>query len=405
MNGIEKLLAMMDATRFEVDGNPALVVEKGCGEPSFQPMEPVKDEPLAQDLPACSFHQDDLPIVNAIMPGGKTITLLKTMQTMVCENDCNYCCFRSGRDIHRTSLTPDEMAKAFFELYKKKFVEGLFLSSGIAGGGVRTQDRLLASAEVLRLKLGYRGYIHLKLMPGLEFSQVERAMQLADRVSINLEAPNTERLASLAPRKHFAEELLQTMRWVEQIRTTQPANRGWNGRWPSLTTQFVVGAVGESDLELLDTTAHLYKQVHLARAYYSGFGPIEDTPLENVPAINPWREHRLYQASFLLRDYGFDLEELPFSRDGQLPVEKDPKLSWAQENLSQCPLEINRASRQELLRVPGIGPITAQAILETRRKGKLHTLNDLRRLHIPVEKAAPFLLIDGHATPRQLSFF
>jgi predicted DNA-binding helix-hairpin-helix protein len=365
---------------------------------------PVCD-PASNGATALSRKEAALPIVNAAMPGGRHITLLKTLQTSACERDCYYCCFRAGRDSRRTTLSPDEMAQAFIKLNQARVVEGLFLSSGIAGGGVRTQDRIIATAETLRFKFGFKGYLHLKIMPGAEFAQVERSMQLANRVSVNLEAPNTTRLVKLAPHKVFMEELLRPLKWIDAIRCSQPVSQAWNGRWPSTTTQFVVGAAGESDLELMTTTSALNQQVHLARAYFSGFSPIQGTPLENLPPNNPWREHRLYQASFLLRDYGFDLEELPFAGDGNLPLGTDPKLAWARVNLSEAPIEINRAERNELLRIPGVGPKTAQAILAARRVNKIRGLNDLRSLGIPVEKAAPFLLLDGHRTPVQLPLF
>jgi predicted DNA-binding helix-hairpin-helix protein len=346
-----------------------------------------------------------VPIHHAVMPGGKSIALLKTLQTSACEKDCYYCCFRAGRDFRRTTFTPDELAQGFMAMVQARVVSGLFLSSGVAGGGLRTQDRLIDTAEILRHKLGFRGYLHLKIMPGAEQAQVERAMMLSDRVSINLEAPNTACLSRLAPHKMFMEELLRPLQWVEAIRRTQPAELGWNGRWPSSTTQFVVGGAGETDLELLTTTAYLNRAVHLARAYYSGFSPVKDTPMENLPAINPWRQHRLYQASFLLRDYGFDLEDIPFQPGGNLPVEVDPKLAWARANLSDAPVEINQAERLDLLRIPGIGPKTAQTILAARHTGRLHSLGELRGLGVQVNRAAPFLLLDGHRPPEQLSLW
>ena len=259
----------------------------------------------------------DIFIHPAIVPGGQKILLLKTLLTSACERDCFYCPFRSGRDFRRATFRPEEFANLFVNLVHSKMAQGIFLSSGVAGGGIRTQDQLLDTAEILRIKLGFRGYIHLKIMPGAEKAQVERAMQLADRVSINLEAPNTERLARLAPHKVFLEELLRPLRWVDEIRRTTPPTKAWNGRWPSTVTQFVAGGADESDLELLTTTTWLTKNVNLKRAYFSAFHPIPDTPLENKPAVDPLREHRLYQASFLLRDYGFDLEELPFSNSGK----------------------------------------------------------------------------------------
>jgi predicted DNA-binding helix-hairpin-helix protein len=230
-------------------------------------------------------------------------------------------------------------------------------------------------------------------------------MQLADRVSLNLEAPNRQRLANLAPRKQFTEELLRPLQWVEEIRRSQPARNGWNGRWPSTCTQFVVGAVGESDLELLATTAALQRQVRLARTYFSGFSPIQGTPFAEKPPENPWREHRLYQASFLLRDYGFELEEMPFQAEGNLPVGVDPKLAWANANLSQAPLEVNRADRARLLRIPGVGPKGAEAILAARRHHPLRELSDLRALGIRAERAAPFVLLDGRRPLQQLRLF
>jgi predicted DNA-binding helix-hairpin-helix protein len=346
-----------------------------------------------------------LGIHNAIMPGGKRIALLKTLLTSACERDCYYCPFRAGRDFRRATFQPDELAKTFLEMNRANIAEGLFLSSGIAGGGLRTQDRLIASAEILRNKLDYRGYLHLKLMPGAERAQVERAMRLADRVSINLEAPNSERLESLAPHKTFIEELVRPLQWVEEIRRTQPAQHGWNGRWPSVTTQFVVGVAGESDLELLATTVHLYKSVRLARAYFSAFDPVPDTPLENKPAENPLREHRLYQSSFLLRDYGFDLEDLPFTPSGHLPLDLDPKLAWAQLNLSDSPIEVNRADRRELLRIPGVGPKGAEAIIAARRKGKLRDLRDLQVIGVITSRAAPFVVLSGKRPAYQSSLW
>jgi predicted DNA-binding helix-hairpin-helix protein len=293
----------------------------------------------------------------------------------------------------------------FIELNRRGIAEGTFLSSGIAGGGLRTQDKLLDTAEILRRKLGFRGYVHLKIMPGAERAQVERAMQLADRVSVNLEAPNINRLAALAPHKQFLEELLQPLKWVEEIRRSQPSTKGWNGRWPSTTTQFVVGGADETDLELMTTTAWLNKNVRLKRAYFSAFHPISDTPLENKTPTDPLREHRLYQASFLLRDYGFDLEELPFVDDGFLPLHTDPKLAWAKTNLMQQPIEINRADRRELLKIPGIGPKGAEAILRARRMGRISDLSVLRKLGIHPEMVSPFILMNGKQPAYQQALF
>ncbi len=190
-------------------------------------LEPAED----QGCPKLSPRQQDAANVSlAVMPNGKRIALLKTLLTSACERNCYYCPFRAGRDYRRTSLKPEEMAQAFDAMHRAGIVQGMFLSSGVAGGSMRTQDQIIASAEILRRKFHFRGYLHLKLMPGAQRAQVERLMQLADRVSLNLEAPNAQRLERLAPRKAFMDELIQPLRWVEEIRHTQPAYQGWNGR-------------------------------------------------------------------------------------------------------------------------------------------------------------------------------
>jgi predicted DNA-binding helix-hairpin-helix protein len=341
----------------------------------------------------------------AVLPNGQRIKLLKTLLTSACERDCYYCPFRAGRDMRRATFQPEEFARLFVMLTQKGIAEGVFLSSGMIGGGIRTQDKLIDAAEIMRHKLAFHGYIHLKIMPGAERSQVERAMQLADRVSINLEAPNDNRLEKLAPHKQFTEELLEPLKWIEEIRRTQPAYKCWKGRWPSSVTQFVAGGSGESDLELLTTTDHLYRHFGLRRTYFSPFNPIPDTPLENQQATPVIREHRLYQASFLLRDYGFDLEELPFESDGRLPTQTDPKLAWAQKNLAESPIEVNRAEFQTLIRVPGIGVKGAQAILRARRQTKIKDPSTLKKMGLLVERAAPYLLFDGHRTSYQPILF
>jgi predicted DNA-binding helix-hairpin-helix protein len=339
----------------------------------------------------------------AQMPGGKQILLLKTLLTSACERDCYYCPFRAGRDFRRATFKPEEFANLFYSLVKAQAVEGIFLSSGINGGGIRSQDKLLDTADILRHKLGFRGYIHLKIMPGSEKGQVEQAMRLANRVSANLEAPTSERLTKLAPHKVFIEELINPLRWVDEIRRSSPPYKTWNGQWPSMVTQYVAGGSDESDIELLRTTEWLMKNIRLQRAYFSAFTPIHDTPLENKPPTDPLREHRLYQASFLLRDYGFNMEELPFEGSGNLPLPVDPKLIWAKENLLNQPIEINKADRNHLLRVPGLGPKGVDSILKARRQGRIRDLATLRKLGIAApDRAAPFVLMDGKRPAYQI---
>lgn len=369
-------------------------------------LEPAEDTGLQRPVPPSCFAPRPKQAVfvhPAQLPNGRSIKLLKSLLTSACERDCYYCPFRAGRDFRRATFQPEEFAGVFMELSRRGLAEGIFLSSGIAGGGQRTEDKLLATAEILRKKKEYRGYLHLKLMPGVEPAQVERAMQLADRVSVNLEAPNTERLLRLAPHKEFMEELIAPLKWAEAIRRNRPSYQGWNGRWPSSTTQFVVGAADETDLELLKTTAWLNRHVGLQRAYYSAFSPVRDTPLENKPATDPRREHRLYQASFLLRDYGYELEDMPFEADGHLPLHTDPKLAWAQQNLREKPIDVNRADRGELIRVPGIGPRTVNTLLAARRQHSIQELSQLKKLGVHTGRAAPFILLNGKRPAQQLS--
>ncbi len=404
MDALQKLSLLGEYMNLEPAGEPHLAPaqDPAASPPAcFTPARPVHSGTRGQ--PGSS--DDDIHVAMVALPNGQRMPLLKTLLTSACERNCNYCAFRRGRDFRRATFSPDEMGQTFMRLYQSGRVKGLFLSSGVAGGGMRTQDRLLDTAEILRHKLGFQGYIHLKIMPGAEFAQVERAMQLADRVSINLEAPTTESLARLAPQKVFMQELLQPLRWVDKIRRTQSAQAGWKGRWPSSTTQFVAGGAGENDLELLRASEYLHGKLGLARVYFSGFSPVPDTPLEDQAAIDPWREHRLYEADFLLRDYGFSVEEMPFSRDGNLPLDSDPKLAWARTNLAGHPVEVNRADLHELLRVPGIGPRGARAILAARRKNALKSMDDLKNLDVVTTRAAPFITLSGRQVTYQLGLW
>lgn len=346
---------------------------------------------------------DNLPIFNAVVSGGKNIRLLKSLLTSVCENNCAYCGIRWAKDSRRVTFTPDEMADLFLKLHGVGACEGLFLSSGIAGGGVRTQDKLIAAAEIIRRR-GYRGYLHLKIMPGAEREQVARAMRLSSRVSINLEAPTAASLAAIAPKKN-ADVLFEPLRWIEEIRRSTEPRDTWNGRWPSSSTQFVVGAAGESDRDLLGMAQRLRREAGLARVHYSTFDPAEGTPLEEAPPENPLRSFRLYQADFLIRDYGFDAEELLQGRE-RLPLHIDPKLSYARIFLLEEPVEVNRADRRDLLRIPGIGPRTVGRILDARRGGsRIRSVEDLKRLGVNTRRALDFMLLDGRKITSQMRLF
>ena len=364
--------------------------------------EPAGDQPQ-QECRRVPYQSHSLEecITNVSTPTGKR-KILKAMVTTACQMNCHYCPFRAGRShMKRLTFTPDELARGLDTLQQAGKVEGMFLSSGIIKGSVTTQDKILDTAEIVRNRYHYRGYLHLKVMPGIEYDQLYRLMQLGDRVSVNLEGPTQKHLDALAPKKDFQRKLLSMLQLAEQIRRTHPYEK-----LASTVTQFVVGAVGDTDLELLSLSNHLYRQYGLTRAYYSGFSPVIQTPFENLPATDPLREHRLYQASFLLRDYGWSVEDLSFLEDGNLRIDIDPKRAWAERNLREAPIDVMKATRRQLLRVPGIGPVGAESIIRARRHGGLTDLAHLRKLHIHApEQAAPYILLAGRRPMIQMSLF
>src|SRR5712692_1409259 len=364
--------------------------------------EPAGDQPL-QERRHGAYQSRSLVecITNVSTPKG-SLPIVKAMLTTACERNCYYCPFRAGRSkMKRLTFSPVELAQGFDTLQRAGQVEGMFLSSGIIKGSVTTQDKIIDTAEIIRNRYNYRGYIHLKIMPGVEEEQLYRAMQLADRVSVNLEGPTQERLSALAPKKDFQRELLHMLQLAEGIRSTHPYEK-----LAGTVTQFVVGAVGDTDQELLALSNRLYRHYGLTRAYYSGFSPVAQTPFENLAPTDPLREHRLYQASFLLRDYGWKVEDLPFMNDGNMELELDPKRAWAERYLREAPIEIMTARRDQLLRIPGIGPVGADAILKARRQGKLTSLTDLQKLGIRApEQASSYILLNGRRPLAQLSLF
>jgi predicted DNA-binding helix-hairpin-helix protein len=324
-------------------------------------------------------------IYQAKIGKGQAIPLFKVLLSNACVKNCLYCVNRNSSSIPRVSLKPEELAFVFFELFRKGIVEGLFLSSSISGSSFSTMDKMIKTVEILRFKYGFQGYVHLKILPGAEFSQIERAVEIADRVSVNLEAPSSEYLQRIAPQKNYFRELLSKLYELKKI--------GKKGRFPrsGVTTQFVVGAAGESDRDILTTLFSLYRKKMLRRGYFSAYVPVAGTPLNSLPA--PFtREKRLYQADYLLRFYGFTVEDLPFDALGNLSLDKDPKEAWAEKNLHFFPLNVNKASYKDLIKVPGIGPLTASRIIRLRKEKKIRDKSDLLRLGVSVNKAVRYII-------------
>jgi predicted DNA-binding helix-hairpin-helix protein len=361
----------------------------------------VTDVPATQSIQQGIRHATGF-VYNAKPEGGGTTRLFKVLQTNACRYSCKYCFTSCAIKRQRTTFKPDELATTFVSLKERRRVDGLFLSSGIVPDANTTMEKMLATVERLRLRDGYTGYIHLKLIPGASFEYVERAVELADRVSLNLEAPNQARLSDLAPDKEFAGSMWGRMAWAAEL--IKRARQEGRQAARSLTTQFVVGAVGESDRELLETVQRAHRDLGLWRAYFSAFHPIERSPFAEQPAEDPTRALRLYQSDFMIRDYGFRYDELPFDEQGLLPRDKTPKQAWAERHLHE-PVELNRAPRQLLLKVPGIGPKSADRIIAARREARLRDLAQLKALGVTTGWAAPYVLLDGRRTPEQLGLW
>jgi predicted DNA-binding helix-hairpin-helix protein len=273
------------------------------------------------------------------------------------------------------------------EFYRRNYVEGLFLSSGVVHSTQRTMQQLLETLEILRFRYKFSGYVHLKILPGTGEAETERAVALANRVSLNMEAPSALHLARLSNTKNYAVEIMGGMSRIHRYLRNQPN--------VSHSTQFIVGAAQESDSDILDSTVRLYADYGLKRAYFSTFQPVPGTPLDGIAGAPLIREHRLYQADFLYRYYGFRMEELPYDPRGNLDLSTDPKQAYALQHPERFPLEINRASMSELLRIPGIGPRSAKKILMLRRECSFRSIEDLKRIGVVTKRALPFILVQG----------
>jgi putative DNA modification/repair radical SAM protein len=362
---MDKLQTLIGAARFD---------SCGCGSTG-----PVSANPLRF-------------IYRADRPGGGTIPLFKVLLTNVCVNDCAYCINQVGRDIDRCSYRPEELARLFMDLRHRRLAEGIFLSSGIGTDPARTQEAMVNTVEILRRQYGFRGYIHLKMLPGAPLDIIEAGCRLASRVSVNMEAPTAEHLAKLSRKKDLHHGILERMKFVKQLISKNemlvPSGQ---------TTQLVVGAADETDKDILNAIGALYQDMGLRRVYYSAFHPVSHSRLEGHAPTPPRREHRLYQADWLLRVYGFSIPEvsLALDGDGDLALGKDPKLIIARKEPWLFPVDINAASYQDLLRVPGIGPTSAKRIVEARRDHSIDSVQQLKKMRVVTGRALPFIWFKG----------
>jgi predicted DNA-binding helix-hairpin-helix protein len=336
-------------------------------------------------------------ITQVRVPGRGTTNLMRVMQTNACSLSCGYCPTFCGGKVPRTGLKPEEVARTFMDAHRAGLAQGLFLTSGVPGRAVRATDRMLAALDLLRRREAFEGYVHIKLLPGAEPAQVEEAARLATRISVNLEGPNEVYVRRLAKEKDFTGDLLPKLQHAGAIfregRHARAAGEAVKGG--TVTTQFVVGAAGERDREILDVVARLERDELLHHAHFSAFQPVVGTPMEGLPPTPARRELRLYQAEHLLRDYGFRFDELAFERDGNLSLDHDPKTAWALAHPEHFPLEVMKAPRELLVRVPGIGPLAARRLVAARREATLRFAGDLRGVGVDVARAGWYVTLRG----------
>ena len=330
--------------------------------------------------------QVNLPgIYEATGHDGCKIPLFKTLLTNECKNDCKYCINQSKRNFTRLELAPKELAKAFLAYYNRGLVNGLFLSSGISSDEDTTMEKTIECIKILRKDYGYDDYIHLKVVPGASKDSIKRAMALANRVSINIEAATPSGLAELTSTKDYNKDILKRLSWINSLQnksTTYPNS--------THTTQLIVGANSESDREILQRMEKIYKKSDLKRTYFSAFTPIEGTEMATKSACSTDRTAKLYNADSLLNDYHFSVKELVFDENDKLSLNEDPKILSA-EKMKIFPVEINSAPYTHLIRVPGIGTKSARKIISIRKNVPFTDKEQLKKLGVVVDRAEKYI--------------
>jgi predicted DNA-binding helix-hairpin-helix protein len=323
------------------------------------------------------------------LPNGGTSVLFKTLISNVCSNDCKYCPLRAEQDVRRCTLSEEETVNTFLDYFNRREVFGLFLSSGVLGTPDATMERLNRVARILRNSRGYRGYIHLKVIPGASANAIEEAVSLSTAVSLNIETPGAKHLAKLSSRKRFIEDIVEPIKLISRL-----TGRGNKYARVKQTTQFVVGAADESDSEIVKYMWGLYDRLNLKRIYFSAYQKgLGDASIDKQTQANDvlTREHRLYQVDFLMRKYGFAESDVCFDETGNLSLETDPKEIWAKRHPEYFPVNVNRATKYELLRVPGLGVITVERILEQRKTSYIRSISDVGKPVSRLDKANQYL--------------
>ena len=341
-------------------------------------------------------HATGAGICHSYTPDGRCVSLLKILLTNFCIYDCRYCVNRISSDVPRARFSVAEVVELTLDFYRRNYIEGLFLSSGIIQSPDYTMEQLVAVARTLREDHRFGGYIHLKVIPGASAALIAQAGRWADRLSANVELAVEQQLIKLAPEKRHAviETSMQQIRDGAEAVVANGVSRTPAPRFAPAgqSTQMIVGAGGESDREILLKSSQLYAGYGLRRVYYSAFSPFQGADRDLPPAAPPLvREHRLYQADWLFRFYGFGVDELTTSAAPDLDLRADPKLTWAMRHPEAFPIDINRAPREQLLRVPGFGRRTVSRVLTIRRYHRVED-DDLRRLGVQMKKARPFII-------------
>ncbi len=395
MDLLAKLEILADAAKYDAS----------CASSGGQSRPPTKPKGIGS--------VEGMGICHSYAPDGRCISLLKILLTNFCAYECSYCVNRNSSDVRRARFTVDEVVELTLSFYRRNYIEGLFLSSGVIRSPDYTMGELVAVARKLREDHGFRGYIHLKTIPDADGELLAAAGRYADRLSINVELPTREGLARLAPEKDHhtiklsmarirarldeaADQRRESVKPPDNLRPTRVSPPPFAPAGQS--TQMIVGADAASDAQILESSANLYASYRLKRVYYSAFSPIPD-PSASLPARPPplLREHRLYQSDWLMRFYGFRHEELTAGKDrgGMLALDMDPKLAWALRNRGIFPVHLDRAPKEQLLRVPGLGAKTVKKLLQMRRWRRIR-LEDLVALKVNVKKAMPFVVCANH---------